>query len=288
MNTQTQSRNGVAAIALCAILWSCAGLFIKLVNWHPLAIAGTRSVVAGLFILLIHGKPHFSFSRNQLLAAFFHCVTMITFVAANRMTTAANAILLQYSAPVYVAILGWVLLGEKPAFYDWGALVAILGGMVLFFSDDLTAGHNLGNLLGAFSAITFALFSLYMRMQKDDSPTESILISNLLTVVIGLPFCFFSPPPDLTGWLSIGALGIFQTGMALIFFSYGIKRITALTAMLIIALEPLLSPLWVYLGTGETPSGKSLAGGVIILMAVTLSSVLSSRKTEAAELQPGQ
>ena len=277
---------GMAAVAACALLWSCGGLFIKLVNWHPLAIAGSRSIIAGLFIMVILKKPKFRFTPVQIMTALAHSLTMILFVIATRTTTAANAILLQYTAPVYVTILGWWILGEKPSYHHWLALISILAGLTLFFKDDLSAGQGLGNIVALGSGITFGLFSIFMRRQKSGSPLESLFLSNLITAVVGIPFYFSSPLPDMTGWLSIAALGFFQTGLSLVFFSYGIKRITALSAMLIAALEPMLNPVWVFLVTGERPGVWSLIGGVIIITAVTLSSILSSKKPREV-LQPG-
>ena len=178
-------------------------------------------------------------------------MTMILFVSATRTTSAANAILLQYTAPVYVAILGGVFLKEKPSIHHWLALVTIIMGLTLFFKDDLGPGQRVGNLLGLGSGLSFALFSIFMRLQKEGSPLESILLANLLTALIGIPFYFQGSGPHLTGWLSIGALGIFQSGSSLILFSYGIKRITALSAMLIAALGTTVKPVWVFFFTGE-------------------------------------
>jgi len=281
-----EKKTGMAAVAVCALLWSCGGLFIKLVNWHPLAISGSRSVIASVFILIILKKLPLRFTPVQILTALAHSLTMILFVMATRSTTAANAILLQYTAPIYVAILGWWILGEKPSYHHWIALVSILLGLTLFFKDDLSAGQGLGNIIALGSGITFGLFSIFMRRQKSGSPLESLFLSNLITAIAGIPFYFSSPLPDMTGWLSIGALGVFQTGLSLVLFSYGIKHITALSAMLIAALEPMLNPLWVFLVTGERPGIWSFLGGLIILTAVTLSSILSAGKPREV-LQPG-
>jgi len=281
-----EKKLGMAAVAVCALLWSSGGLFIKLVNWHPLAIAGSRSIIAGLFIMIIMKKPKFTFTPIQIMTGLAHSLTMILFVTATRTTTAANAILLQYTAPVYVAILGWWILGEKPSFHHWLALMAILLGLTLFFKDDLSLGQGMGNIVALGSGITFGLFSIFMRRQKSGSPLESMFLSNMITAVVGIPFYFSTPLPDMTGWLSIGALGLFQTGLAVVFFSYGIKHVTALSAMLIAALEPILNPLWVFLGTGEKPGFWSLIGGVIIITTVTMSSLLSAKKPKEI-LQPG-
>ncbi len=273
-----EQRKGMLAIAACALLWSTGGLFIKLVDWHPMAIAGMRSLIAGLVLVAFLKKPQFTFAPAQILAALAHSATMILFVAATRSTTAANAILLQYTAPVYVALIGWVLLKEKPSPHHWAALAAVIFGMVLFFKDELEPGYLIGNIMALASGVTFALFSLFMRMQKNGSPMESMLLSNALTFLIGIPFFRAAPAPDLTGWMSLAALGLFQTGLSLVMFTRGIVRITALSAMLIAALEPLLNPVWVFFFAGERPGLWSVVGGLVILVAVTLSSVFTALK----------
>jgi drug/metabolite transporter (DMT)-like permease len=270
-----EQRQGMLAVAACAVLWSTGGIFIKLVNWHPLAIAGIRSLIAAVVILAVLKRPKITFSLPQIFAAVFHAGTMMLFVAATRSTTAANAIILQFTAPIYVAILGWGMLGEKPAVHHWAALAAAAAGMVLFFQDELAPGFLAGNLMAAGSGVTFAMFSIFMRRQKDGSPLESMLLSNILVALIGLPFYGRGPAPDVVGWVSVACLGLFQTGVALLLFTRGIRRITALSAMLIAILEPLLNPLWVLIFTGEKPGPWALVGGSVILVSVTASSVVS-------------
>jgi len=277
-----EQRQGMLAVAACAILWSSGGIFIKLVDWHPLAIAGIRSLIASIVILAVLKRPRFSFSSSQILAALFHAGTMMLFVSATRTTTAANAIILQFTAPIYVAVLGWGILGEKPSVQHWAALGAVAAGMVLFFRDELAPGHMAGNIMAAGSGVTFALFSIFMRRQKDGSPMESMLLSNVRVALIGLPFYVRGPVPDAAGWISVACLGLFQTGLALLLFTRGIRRITALSAMLIAVLEPLLNPVWVVLFTGERPGPWALAGGGVILVSVTASSVMSVRTSRGA------
>jgi drug/metabolite transporter (DMT)-like permease len=273
----SEQRRGALAMAICAVLWSSGGLFIKIVEWHPLAIAGVRSAVAGLVILAAVGRPRFTFSVDQILATVFHTGTMVLFVASTRTTTAANAIFLQFTAPVYVAFLGWWILGEKPAGHHWAALAAVGIGMGLLFRDQIGSGGRLGNILGAASGVSFGLFSVFMRRQKDGSPLESLLLSNLLTVLIGIPFYTKAVPTDGISWAAMAALGIFQTGLSLLLFTRAIKRITALSAMLISSLEPLLNPVWVFWVTGERPGVWGVLGGLVILASVTTSSILSIR-----------
>jgi len=121
-----------------AVLWSFGGVLIKMVSMNPLGIAGMRSAIASLLILAIIRKPRINWSFAQIGGAFAYAATVILFVAANKMTTAANAILLQYTAPVFVAVLGAWLLKEYPKSYDWITMILVLGGIVLFFLDELS------------------------------------------------------------------------------------------------------------------------------------------------------
>ena len=185
MNPQSR-RNlaGIAAVAACALLWSMAGFLIKLVDWNPFAIAAGRSLVASIFILVCLGKPRFTFSFPQIAAALCSALTMLLFVYANKTTSSANAILLQYGAPIYTAFLGHSLLKEKVRTAHWIAVVCIAAGMILFFKDDISGGNLAGNIAAVISGITFSLYFVFMRMQKEGSPLESGLLSHAFTAVI--------------------------------------------------------------------------------------------------------
>jgi len=256
-------------LILTAILWSFGGLLIKIITWNPIAIAGMRSAIASIFILIYLRHPRLTWYRNQILGALFYSATVILFVCATKKTTAANAILLQYSAPIYVALLGNRILGEKTSRLDWMIIFTVIGGMMLFFLDQFQIGNVLGNLLAIMSGITFALLTIYLRSQKDASPLESVLMGNILTALIALPFMFTSAPSK-TSWLGLILLGTFQIGLAYILYSIAIKQVTALEGSLIPIIEPILNPVWVFLVLGETPSKWALVGGSIIIAAMIL------------------
>ncbi len=276
---------GIAAVALCALLWSTSGLFIKLVPWNPLAIAGVRSLFGGLVMLAWLRRPHLTWSRTQIAAALFYAATMISFVVANKLTTSANAILLQYGAPVYAALLAAPLLRERTHWYDWLTIAATLGGMVLFFLDELSAGGLAGNLVAVASGVLFAFAMVLLRKQKDGSPLESIMLSQFLTFAVSIPFLFSGMPgtgagsaasgrPALLAWLALAYLGVFQMGLSSILLAYGVRHVTAVQSFLISMIEPIFNPVWVFLLLGEAPTGRALAGGVVILAATTLRSLL--------------
>jgi len=259
----------VLFLILTAILWSLGGMLIKLVDWNPIAIAGARSAIASLLIFMYVRHPKISWSFNQISGAIFYSSTVILFVTANKLTTAANAILLQYGAPVYVAILSVPILGEKTIKADWITIFVVLLGMGIFFLDKLKPGNLLGNIIAILSGITFALFIIFMRKQKDSSPIESVLLGNMLTALIGLPFMFKSMPGKLS-LIGLILLGTVQLGLSYILYSIAIKEVTALEATLIPVIEPVLNPIWVFLAIGETPGRYALIGGSIILASVTL------------------
>ena len=284
MVKRSEQSAGVIAMALCAVLWSLSGVFIKLIDWQPFAIACARSIVAALFLQAVVKRKHLRFSKVQIVSALAYAITMILFVFANKHTTSANAILLQYGAPVYVAILGSVLLKEKPRLEHWIALVAVCGGMILFFMDSIGGGNLLGDIAAAITGITFAVNIVLSRKQKDGSPIESFLLGHIFTAIIAGAISLFFSFPVVTpkAIFAITVLGVVQVGLAAVLFSYGIKRITALESILTAVIEPILNPLWVFLATGEVPGMNSLAGGAVIIAAVLGSSIVSVRRASKA------
>ncbi len=271
---------GVMAMAGTAFLWSIAGLFIKAVDWNPFAIAGTRSFIASLVILLWLRRPRITLSFPQIAAAVANAATMILFVTANKTTTAANAILLQYGAPVFTALLGGLLLKERTRPDQWAALPFVAAGMIVMFMDRIRGGTLLGNSIAVLSGITFSFYFIFMRMQKKGSPLESILLSHWLAAGICLAVCLFLPAPAVTpkSIAAVAVLGILQIGVSAVLFSSAIRRISAVSASLIALIEPLCNPLWVFLVLGEAPGTFTIIGGGIIVAAVTAVSVTSARR----------
>lgn len=259
---------GIVLLVATAVLWSSGGLLIKWVQWHPLAIAGTRSAIASLVILACFRGQPLQWSKAQGIGAIGYAGTVMLFVTATKWTTAANAILLQYTAPLFVAVLGHWLLGERTSRADWMRLLVICAGMALFFVERVGGGALAGNLCAVGSGFCMGLFTVYMRAQRHASPYGSVLWGNIVTFLVGLPFIFSANSPGMGGWAALLVLGIFQLGLSYVLYSIAIKHVTALEAMLITIIEPLLNPLWVFLLLGEAPGWLALVGGGVIMAGV--------------------
>ena len=276
MDSLSERRKAILYLALAAILWSTSGLFVKILDWQPISILAGRSLFASIVFLFYLRRIPTRFNRWQLLAAGMFILTQFLFVTSTKMTTAANAIFLQYTAPIYVVLLAFWLLREKPASTDWVSMLIIFIGLTLFFGDKLSTDGFYGNLLAILSGVTSAVMMVAFRAQKNGNPAESNLIAFLLTATLGFPFVL-KETWTLTNWSILAFLGVFQIGLAFIFFTQGIKHIPALEANLIGTLEPVLNPIWVFLFYGESMGAFALIGGLVVLGGVTLSAIGSAR-----------
>ncbi|PTY08757.1 EamA family transporter [Opitutaceae bacterium EW11] len=271
----------IGLLVLTALCWSLGGVLIKYVAWTPLAVAGGRGFIAAALLAFAFRPLRFTWSPLQIGAALAYAGCTISFVTATKLTTAANAILLQYTAPVYVALLSSWLLGERTRRVDWLTLAVVLGGMALFFADELEMRHALGNAIAILSGVFFAAMTLLLRKQKDGSPAESIILGNLIAGVVGLPSIVQSPLLTPSGWGALALLGTVQLGLSYYFYAKAVKHVTALELVLIPVLEPILNPIWAWLAYGERPGPWAFVGGAIVLGAVTWRALVSVRQTRA-------
>ena len=281
--------DGAGALVICATLWSTGGIFIKNIEWNALAIAGIRSLIAGSFMLLVT-RCGFQFSvrdekgrTDRLSTIFFwiaavsYALTMILFVVANKLTTSANAILLQYTCPIYIILLAPVLTAEKNRASDYITVLGVMLGIVLFFADGLESGNQLGNILAALSGLTYALSTIFMRRCKGHSGGAMVL-SHMITALVCLPFVIQNGAPSPKSCLFLLLVGTVSIGFPSILYTIGIKKVRALTASFITMLEPLLNPVWVIIFAGVVPSTKTILGGVLILGFIMLRSIVQNRK----------
>ncbi|GAB6036739.1 DMT family transporter [Fundidesulfovibrio butyratiphilus] len=265
-----------------ALLWSMGGVCIKSVDWTPLGIAGARSAIAAVYLFLALGLPRIRPSWPLAGAALCMGTTMVLFVCATRLTTAANAVLIQYMAPVWVAAVAPRFLGEPTLRRDWVIMAVAFVGMTFFFWGEVSATGQLGNLLALASSVTFAGVPLFLRRMPGGDQAEALLLGNVLAAAVCLPFALEGPGPSATGWLWLLVLGIFQIGIPYQLYAKAVRQLRALEASVIPIVEPVFNPIWVYLVLGERPSAGAMAGGAIVLGAATVQAVLASRPAKGA------
>ena len=227
-----------------------------------------------IVIYIYSRNDKITITKDKIIAACFYTLVVTLFVMANKLTTAGNAILLQYTAPVYVALFGYMFLGEKSTFVDWATIMILLLGLALFFFDDLSFDGYLGNVLAILSGMSFAGLTLLLRKQKDDSPSDSILLGNILTLVIGLPVIVGGTEFDLNSIILILLLGVLQLGIPYILYTTAIKHVTALDAIIFPIIEPILNPILVFIVLGETLGAWSVFGGALVLSGVIFRAIL--------------
>jgi drug/metabolite transporter (DMT)-like permease len=284
MNSSGPHRQAIFLLILTALLWSTSGLLVKIISWQPLSILGGRSILSTVVVLVYLRHLKFRWTPLEIGGAVGYVGAQLLFITATKLTTAANAIYLQYTAPIYVVLLGYWLLGERPGRADWISMAVIFSGLLLFFGDDLSWGGSRGNVAAILSGMAMALMIVCMRAQKNAVPANAILLGNIFSVLIGFPF-LLQEDLSLPNLGIISYLGIFQIGLSFVFYSIAIKHVRALESTLILTLEPILNPLWVFLVIGEAPGQLALVGGVLVLGAVTARAVISSR-TASDDLSP--
>src|SRR5437868_1314038 len=206
-------------LVITALLWSLGGVLIKSIDWPPMAIAAGRSIAAIPVLLVCARGQRFTFSPPQIGGALALAVTVVLFVFATRMTTAANAIFLQYTAPIYVAIIGRWYLGEEAHPVDWIVIIVALGGIALFFIDRLTVAGFWGNIVALASGLTFAGLVLFMRKERGGLP--SVVLGNAIVAVAGLPFMFGMPRDQRDLWRLL-VLGVVQLALPYVFYASAI------------------------------------------------------------------
>ena len=270
-------QNALFLMVLVTLIWSANGLLIKLVDWPPMAISGLRSSFAVVALLPFVGKPRKWLSMGSLAGGTAFAGALITFVIATKLTTAANAIFLQLTAPVYVALLSWWILKERISALDWIITGIILGGMLLFFGDNLTMEGFWGNISAILSAVCWAVFVIFYRKEKDDSPLKIPIIGHVICTLTGLPFVIAAGWWPSSGGIWIIPMGAVGAGLSFVLYTWVIKRLEAIEAVITQTIEPIFNPIWVFLVIGEKPGQWALLGVGIVLTAITLHAILRHR-----------
>jgi len=286
LSAAAERRRGALFIIAASVCWSFGGLCIKFIPWDAMTIVGLRAAFAAAVFIAYRRSAKINFTKGNVLAAVCLSSTTTLFVFANKLTTAASAILLQFTAPVFIIIIHLVFYSKKPKPSELIAVAATLAGMLLFFADDLDAGAMLGNFIAIASGLSFAgVFVCNNR--PDTQPEQALLLGFIVNVIIGLPFVLTGVTAEPAAWGLIVFLGVVQVGLAYVFFAIGIKKTTALLACLITAIEPVLNPIWVavatylIIGAPEIPGPAAVAGGAIIIISVVGYNVWVEKKEKA-------
>jgi drug/metabolite transporter (DMT)-like permease len=273
-----------AFVLLAVLLWSTGGLAIKYTTLDAFTVNLGRSLFAALTVAFFTFRKGLRLNLFTFWTSLLYAGTLSCFVYANKTTTAANAIFLQYTAPIYILILSPFILKEKFRISDLITVVICLAGMSLFFLEPQNSSNNLapnifvGNLAALASGVFFGLYFVFLRHPRsleNRNPALSVFYGNLLIVLFMLPLVLNNPPaPKINDIFAILYLGIFQIGISYLLFTVGIARgVRSLDASIIGFVEPLLNPIWVFLFLKEQPSVWAILGGIIIIGGVVFHTV---------------
>ena len=272
---------GRLLVAAAALLWSSGGLAIKLVPLSAFGVVFWRSFVSAIFLLVVFRPSRARWRHAAPSTVVVYALMILTFVSATKMTTAANAIFLQYTGPLYVLALAPFLLKERFRKADAVAVGVALAGMSLFFVGRLDPGALLGNVVAVLSGLFFGLTILLLRRDASGDAIPSVIAGNLAAAALALPFAWSHLALDSRGVGLVLFLGVVQMGISYVLFVRGLRVVAAAEASLIGMLEPMFNPLWAFLGLGERPSAWALLGGAIVLVAVAGRTIVGARMRRA-------
>ena len=286
--TKTQ-KIGTAQMLACSLLWSMAGIMFKYIPWNGVVIASLRAAIAGavVFAFIRVRGMELSVSAKTIPTGIAKGLTCLLFVVANKMTTAANAIVLQYTAPVFLLLFSALIYGRRFSRADVTAVGLTLAGISLFFLGRFDAGRMIGNLIAVAAGASMGVMYMLMGEVTESERLSSVLIGEAFTFLVGVPFLFLYPPAvTAVPAAFIVILGIFQLGIPYILYSLAAGKCSPLACCLLGALEPLLNPLWVLIFYGEKPGVFALIGGAVVIATVTVWSMLPSFAGKRKEAEP--
>ncbi|MCF2595910.1 DMT family transporter [Pseudoflavonifractor phocaeensis] len=276
----TASRRGTLFVCAAAVLYSIGGLCIKVIPWNGMSINGGRTAIALLVIggYLIWTRHPLRLNRWVLLGALSVFGTNALFSVANKLTTAANAIVLQFTVPIFVMLFSALFFRKRPGRLDLAACAVIFGGVLFFFVDSLSMGGGLGNLIALLSGVSYAGVFLMNDMPNGDA-ISSVFWGDVLSALAGLPFLLRETQFTRTALVSLVVLGVFQVGVAYVCLCIGLKTTPPVTASLVSGIEPVLNPILVALFYGERIGGFAMVGAAVVIVGVVGYNVLKGRQS---------
>jgi len=275
MKNLTEHQKGLLFVFIAAFLWSSGGLLIKLITISPMQISFFRCTIAAITFAIIFRKKILQFNKLTFLNSVFYACVLISFVISTKLTTAANAIFLQATAPIYVLIFEPLINKTRYERINVVTIAICFIGMILFFVGKIEPGHFAGNMVALFSGLSFAAFFLGMKKNDHKYQRSSIFYGNVLVAIVCIPFLFSLQGLTFSNLWMVTVLGVFQIAIAYAFFASGLKRIIAVEASIISMIEPVFNPVWVFWGYGEVPAIPAIIGGLIIIGAIVVRTLIA-------------
>lgn len=276
-----KERIAIIQMLCCATLWSIAGIFFKLIPWNGFALAGIRSFIAGITFLVYmrFAGINYVLNKKTLISGILTACTYICFVCANKLTTAANAIVLQFTAPVFIVIYTTLVMKKPIRKQDLAVVLFTLVGIALFFIDQLKPGYIFGNIVAIAAGMFMAGIFISVGELEGEQRYSGVFNGQILTFLVGLPFVVFTKPEfSTTAVLAILVLGVFQLGTAYILYVKSSSHCPPLACCLLSAVEPLLNPVWVFIFDGERPGLFAFIGGIIVIVSITIWCIFGKEK----------
>lgn len=265
----------MVSVALC---WSTMGVAFKFIDWDPLVIAAVRNLLTFLYLAAYRRSMKFSLKKDVVIGALIAYLTQTAFTYANKYTSAANAIVLQYTNPVFVVLISWLFLHQKVKLRDIVLSLIMIGGTALFFLDDLSAGQLLGNVCGLISGIGMACSILYACNNPADLQ-EYTMLNSLISVVVGIPAAIQHPPQfDVASLIAVFFLGVVASGIATVLMAKSAPHLASVEVSMLLMLDPILNPVWVALAVGEIPGSLALIGMVIVIGCVIINILVENHE----------
>ena len=279
-------RKGLVFVSIAAVLFSIGGLGVKMIPWKGLSISCLRSLLAVLVLIVFARviRHPLKLTRGVVFGAVAVCANSVFFTIATKLTTAANAILLEFTSPIFVILFLWLVFHEKPRKADIIACIFVFAGIGFFVMDGLGQGNLLGNILAIFAGMGYAWVFLMNRLPGGDALFSTIL-GQCFSVVLGLPSLVRETDFSLPTMAWAVAMGVFQLGLAYVFLTTGLRTAPPVPASLVAGIEPVLNPILVALVVGETLSGWSILGGIVVFVTVMVYNVVMARKEKKESTQ---
>jgi drug/metabolite transporter (DMT)-like permease len=289
--------NARLQVLTAALLFSTGGAGIKVEAFTGLQVSALRSGIAALAILLLL-RGRLVRSWSVVLVGVVYAATLTLFVLATKLTTAANAIFLQSTAPLYLLLLGPLALKEPFRRGDLAYLLTVAAGTVACFMGSAAASSTApdparGNVLAIVCSVTWAITLAALRyIERDHSRPgvgmTAVVAGNAMASFLVLPWALPLPAASAGEWATIGYLGVCQIGLAYVLLTRGIRHLTALEVSLLLLIEPVLNPIWTWLLRGEQPGIWTVAGGAVILTATAVRSVRQARSARQVAASSGR